>query len=129
MAKSPAARKKKPARQKRKLPTRPVDALDPVFKALANADRRAILDLIREAPLTTGEICEQLDWLDRCTVMLHLRTLEQADLVIAKREGRCRWNYLNCEPIQRAYRRWIREYAEPAADLLSNLKRQLESGT
>ncbi|MGI9516903.1 MAG: ArsR/SmtB family transcription factor [Pirellulaceae bacterium] len=123
-----ATRSRKQSSSRRKSPTRKrTDALDPVFKALANADRRAILDLIREAPLTTGGICEQLDWLDRCTVMLHLRTLEQADLVIAKREGRCRWNYLNCEPIQRAYRRWIRDYAEPAAGLLSDLKQQLES--
>ena len=59
--------------------------------------------------------------------MLHLRTLEAADLIIPKREGRSRWNYLNHEPIQRLYRRWIKEYAEPAADFLVRVKRHVES--
>lgn len=109
-------------------PSRKPDPLDPVFKALANADRRAILDLLRDQPQTTGAICQQLKWLDRCTVMQHLRALEQAELVIVQRQGRSRWNYLNHEPIQRAYRRWIHAYAEPAADLLVQLKQKLEPG-
>ena len=98
-----------------------------VFKALANGHRRAIMDLLRRAPQTTGAICEHLEPLDRCTAMLHLRALEDADLVIAKKKGRSRWNYLNVEPIQRVYRRWIKRYAEPAADLLAELKRQIEA--
>ena len=99
---------------------------DLVFKALSNADRRKILDLVRESPRTTGEICQAIDWLDRCTVMLHIRSLAEADVLITKKRGRCRWNYLNVEPIQRIYNRWIRDYAQPAAKLLTELKRQLE---
>ena len=99
---------------------------DLVFKAMANADRRRILDLLRQKPLTTGELCEAIDWLDRCTVMQHLKSLEKAELVIAKKRGRQRWNYLNVEPVQRIYNRWIRDYAQPAADFLTRLKDQLE---
>ncbi len=58
-----------------------------VFKALAGADRRKILDLLRDAPMTIGTI---VSWLDRTTVMQHLGVLERARLIITKKEGRCR---------------------------------------
>ena len=99
---------------------------DAVFKALSNADRRQILDLLKDSPKTTGELCEAIDRLDRCTVMLHLKALEKAELIIVKREGRFRWNYLNVEPVQRIYNRWIKDYAQPAARLLTQLKQSLE---
>lgn len=105
-----------------------VDPLDQVFKAIANADRRLILDLVREAPRTTKELSEALDHLDRTTVMLHLRVLEKADLIIPQRRGRHRWNHLNVVPIQLIYNRWIKDYAAPAASLLLRIKRDLESG-
>lgn len=100
---------------------------DLVFKALAGSDRRRILDLLRDAPMTTGEICSQLDWLNRCTVMQHLGVLETAGLVIAKKEGRSRWNYLDVSPIQRIHERWIESYAMPSAQLLQKLKADLEA--
>ena len=101
---------------------------DLVFKALAGADRRRILDLLRDAPMTTGEICEQLDWLNRCTVMQHLGVLENARLIITKKEGRQRWNYLDVSPIQRIHGRWIEAYAMPSAMLLNKLQQDLETG-
>ena len=105
----------------------PVDEDDLVFKALAGKDRRLILDLLRDAPRTTGDIGKQLPHLDRTTVMQHLRVLENARLVISKKEGRCRWNYLDVSPIQRIHQRWIAAYAMPSAEFLTNLKSQLES--
>ncbi len=100
---------------------------DLVFKALAGADRRKILDLLRDAPMTTGDIVKKLMWLDRTTVMQHLGVLEQARLIISKKEGRCRWNYLDVSPIQRIHERWIQEYSMPSASLLSKLQRDIES--
>ncbi len=100
---------------------------DLVFKALAGADRRKILDLLRDAPMTTGDIVKKLTWLDRTTVMQHLGVLEQARLIISKKEGRCRWNYLDVSPIQRIHERWIQEYSMPSASLLSKLQRDIES--
>ena len=61
-----------------------------VFKALTGADRRKILDLLRDAPMTIGTIVEHVSWLDRTTVMQHLGVLERARLIITKKEGRCR---------------------------------------
>ena len=103
------------------------DQDDRVFKALAGPDRRAILDLLKKAPLTTGAIGEQLPHLDRTTVMQHLRVLESAHLVISKKEGRCRWNYLDVSPVQRIYERWISDYAAPSAAFLNRLREDLES--
>jgi DNA-binding transcriptional ArsR family regulator len=100
---------------------------DLVFKAMAGSDRRRILDLLRECPMTTGDICKHLGWLDRCTVMQHLQVLENARLVISRKKGRCRWNYLDVAPIQKIHERWISEYTRPAANILSRIKADLES--
>jgi DNA-binding transcriptional ArsR family regulator len=103
---------------------------DRVFKALADARRRAILDLLKDAPRTTGELCAHFQaHLDRCTVMQHIGVLERAELIIARREGRTRWNYLNAAPFKEIYDRWISSYARGAVDLLARLKRDLEAGS
>ena len=99
-----------------------------IWNALANENRRQIIDILKENPHTTGEITMRLKGLDLCTVMLHLEVLTEAGLVIAKREGKFRWNYLNVEPIQRIYERWLSPYAQPAAALLNRLKDDLEVG-
>jgi len=100
---------------------------DGVFKALADSRRREILDLLKQRARTTGELCEQFKELDRCTVMQHLSVLENADLIIVKREGRLRWNYLNPVPIKELHDRWIGRYADNAVDLLARMKREIEA--
>jgi len=102
------------------------DQDDLVFKALSGKDRRRILDLLRDGPMKTGDVDARLPHLDRTTVMQHLRVLENARLIITKKEGRCRWNYLDVGPIQNIYERWIEAYAAPSAGLLSRLRRDLE---
>jgi len=104
-----------------------VDQDDLVFKALGSKDRRMILDLLKDTPLTTGEIGKHLPNLDRTTVMQHLGVLERASLIISKKEGRCRWNYLDVAPIQRIHERWIESYAAPAAKLLARIEKDLNS--
>ncbi|WP_337181739.1 metalloregulator ArsR/SmtB family transcription factor [Shinella sp.] len=99
---------------------------DAVFKALANGKRRQMLDAIRDAPLTTGALCERFAEMDRCTVMQHLKVLEEAELVIPRREGRERWNHLNALPIQAIHDRWISRYAGHAVSVLCALKDELE---
>ncbi len=103
------------------------DRDDLVFKAMAGSDRRKIMDLLHKSPMTTSEICKHLVWLDRCTVMQHLQVLENARLVISRKKGRCRWNYLDVGPIQRIHERWISEYTMPAARVLSRIQADLES--
>ena len=100
---------------------------DLIFKALASPTRRRMLDEIRDQPLTTGDLCQRFPELDRCTVMQHLKVLEGADLVIARREGRERWNHLNSMPIKQIHDRWIGPYAERAVTMLERLKTDLET--
>ncbi len=58
--------------------------------------------------------------------MQHLRILEKADLIIVKRDGRKRWNYLHPIPIKELYDRWMCNYAKGAVDLLSKMKMDIE---
>ena len=99
---------------------------DRVFKAMAGADRRRILDFLKAGPRTTTDIVHALPWLNRCTVMQHLGVLEDAGLVVSAKRGRSRWNYLDVSPIQDIYERWIGEYARPSAGFLNQLKKDLE---
>ena len=100
---------------------------DLVYKALADSRRREILDLLKDDPRTTGDICSAFPDLDRCTVMQHLGVLEKAGLLFSKKEGRDRWNYLNSVPIREIYDRWINKYASPSVELLTKLKKDLET--
>ena len=102
-------------------------AEDLVFRALAAPVRRRILDRLKDTPRTTGDLCTVFPELDRCTVMQHLKVLEEADLVIAVRRGRERWNHLNPLPIRDIHERWIGAYAAFAVDKLAALKRELEA--
>ena len=102
------------------------EAQDRVFKALASSVRRQILDDLRDQPLTTGTLCAHFADLDRCTVMQHLKVLEEAGLVIPVRKGRERWNHLNPLPIHEIHERWIGPHAAGATARLARLKRDLE---
>lgn len=99
---------------------------DRIFKALSAATRRSILDLLKDEPQTTGTLCAQFPDLDRCTVMQHLKVLEEAELVFVRRNGRERWNHLNALPIKHIHDRWIGPYAARAVGLLDRLKADLE---
>ena len=99
---------------------------DRVFKALGNQVRRQILDDLRDQPLTTGTLVAHFPELDRCTVMQHLKVLEDAELVFPMRKGRERWNHLNVAPIQEIHERWIVPNAAHATARLANLHRDLE---
>jgi DNA-binding transcriptional ArsR family regulator len=105
------------------------DELDRVFRALANGTRRAILDLLKDHPRTTGELCASFPDLDRCTTMQHLGVLERAGLVVVRRRGRERWNHLDVLPIKQIHDRWIGDYARSAVDLLADLRANLEASS
>lgn len=96
-----------------------------VWKALAEPTRRKILDLLREGPRTTGDLCSAFRR-SRFAVMKHLGVLERAKLVLVRPRGRERWNYLNVAPIHAIYDRWVRPYESIWASGFSNLKRLAE---
>ncbi|HSJ09995.1 MAG TPA: metalloregulator ArsR/SmtB family transcription factor [Longimicrobiales bacterium] len=102
------------------------DDHDAVWRALANATRRAVLDLLRDGPRTTGELAEAFPELSRFAVMQHLRVLAEAELVLTRRSGRQRFHYLNAVPIQELYDRWVVRYMQPWTEALVSLRDELE---
>lgn len=102
------------------------DQNDRIFKALSHRRRREMLDVLKDNPQTTGALCERFADIDRCTVMQHLKVLEDADLIMVKRAGRERWNHLNPMPIRDIHERWIGPYAAYAVEHLAALKKGLE---
>jgi len=100
-----------------------------VFKALAAPPRRKLLDaLFREDGQTLSALERRLP-MTRFGVMKHLRVLEEAGLVVAKKRGREKLHFLNPVPIRLVHDRWVSKYAEPWAATLSGLKHRLESKT
>jgi DNA-binding transcriptional ArsR family regulator len=108
--------------------TRSADDLRPVWRALSNPMRRRMLDLLRDGPMTTGDLAERFPKHSRFAVMQHLRVLESGGLVVPQKVGRARLNYLNPIPIQRIYHRWVSQYQVPWAESLVALKGTLEEG-
>ncbi|HKD21879.1 MAG TPA: helix-turn-helix domain-containing protein [Rhizomicrobium sp.] len=99
---------------------------DAVFRALADASRRRLLDRLHaKNGQTLGELCRGLD-MTRQAVSKHLSILEEADLVSSQREGREKLHYINPVPINAIAERWIGKFERPRLGALSKLKRKLE---
>ena len=108
--------------------SRAVEELEPVFRALADAHRRTLLDRLREQDgLTLGELEAALPSMTRFGVMKHLRVLEDAHLVATRRDGRRKRHFLNPVPIRLIADRWISRYAAPVVDALADIKYAVES--
>jgi DNA-binding transcriptional ArsR family regulator len=83
---------------------------DAVFRALADASRRQLLDrLHRRNGRTLGELCEGLE-MTRQAVAKHLAILEEANLVSFKRQGREKLHFINPVPINAIAERWISKF-------------------
>jgi len=100
--------------------------MDTVFRALADASRRELLDRLRaDNGQTLGQLCERLA-MTRQAVSKHLAILEDANLVVTVKRGREKLHYLNPVPIHQIGERWIRKFERGKLAALSELKRQLE---
>lgn len=82
--------------------------MDAAVRALAEPNRRAILQLVRDDELTAGEIAEHFT-ITRPAVSQHLRLLEDADLVAVRREGTRRWYRARPEGLVEL-RRWMEQF-------------------
>jgi DNA-binding transcriptional ArsR family regulator/uncharacterized protein YndB with AHSA1/START domain len=103
--------------------------MDMIFKAVNDPARRALLDSLRERDgQTLGELEEQLD-MTRFGVMKHLKVLEEAHLIVTRRQGRFKYHYLNALPLQEMLDRWVAPFLQPQARALSDLKSRLERET
>jgi DNA-binding transcriptional ArsR family regulator len=99
---------------------------DTVFKALADASRRELLDRLRaENGQTLNELCTRLD-MTRQAVSKHLAILEDANLVATVWRGREKLHYLNPVPIHEIAERWIGKFERSRLQALSDMKQALE---
>ncbi|GMA65147.1 autorepressor SdpR family transcription factor [Alicyclobacillus fastidiosus] len=57
-----------------------------VFKAMSDATRRKIIELLKEGPKTAGEIANHFSHAQP-TISRHLNVLKNANLVVDQREG------------------------------------------
>jgi DNA-binding transcriptional ArsR family regulator len=103
-----------------------VATMDGVFKALADANRRELLDRLRaENGQTLGDLCTRLN-VSRQAVSKHLGLLAEANLVATIKRGRENLHYLNPVPIHEIAERWIGKFARQRVQALSDLKTMLE---
>lgn len=101
--------------------------MDEVFKALADASRRRLLDNLNwRNGQTLRELCTGLE-MTRQSVSKHLAVLESANLVTTVRRGREKLHYLNAEPINAISDRWINQYDRARIQALADLKTALET--
>ena len=103
---------------------------DAVFRALADPTRRLLLDLLVDTDgRTLGELVGEVEaraGMTRFGVMKHLGVLEDAGLVVTKREGRLKRHFLNAVPIRLVHDRWIDKFTEHRVAALADLKHRLE---
>ena len=100
--------------------------MDLVFKALADASRRQLLDaLFADNGQTLGELCQHLT-MSRQAVSKHLDVLVAANLIVVVWRGREKLHYLNPVPIGEISERWIGKFEHSRLGALSALKKHLE---
>lgn len=98
---------------------------EPVFQALADPTRRAVLDLLRSGALPAGAIARQFP-VSRPAISKHLRLLRRARLVQERREGRLRLYRLNPQPLK-VVDSWLERYRSFWQSNLASLKDFVES--
>jgi len=97
-----------------------------VFKALSDASRRSLLDLLNvESGQTLGALCQHLD-MSRQAVTQHLAVLEAAQLVVTQWRGREKLHFINPVPLQEIYDRWISKFERSRVKAMRDLKSRLE---
>ena len=103
-----------------------IDQMDRVFKALADPTRRALMDLLKDGPRTTTQLVESFPSMTRFGVMKHLGVLDDAGLVLSRKDGRTRWYHLNAVPLRMVYERWVSTYEDQWSGSLVRLQESVE---
>jgi DNA-binding transcriptional ArsR family regulator len=96
----------------------------PVFRALADPTRRAIIAMLAEKPLSIGEVASRFS-VTRPAIAKHLRILEEGDAIRVTAKGRERINTLNPDALKRAAD-WLLAFDRFWDDRLARLKAEVE---
>lgn len=83
-----------------------------VFRALADPNRRKLLDKLRaQNGQTLHELCDGIA-MSRQAVSKHLTVLRQANLIAVHRSGREAHHFLNPVPLAQIMRRWVSSFED-----------------
>lgn len=99
---------------------------DGVFRALADANRRGLLDRLHHRNgQTLNELCDGLA-MTRQAVAKHLAVLQAGNLIATRREGRVKRHFINPLPISELAQGWIGKFEGPRSRAVMPAKRTLE---
>ena len=98
----------------------------PVFRALADPTRRAIIVMLAERPMTIGEVASSFE-VSRPAVAKHLKILEEGDVIRVAVNGRERLNSLNPEALRLAAD-WLAVFDRFWDERLAKLTMEVEKG-
>lgn len=106
-----------------------VDQLSPVFGALADPTRRAILARLTEGDLTVAEIAAPFP-VSQPAISRHLKVLEGAGLISRTRRATARLSHLEADQLREATA-WLaryRQYWDESFERLDALLERLDDG-
>jgi ArsR family transcriptional regulator, arsenate/arsenite/antimonite-responsive transcriptional repressor len=83
-------------------------AINDLFKALSDENRRKILDLLKNGDLTAGEIAQHFE-MSKAGISQHLSVLKNAELVFAIKRGQYVYYSLNSTVFQEVLK-WIIQF-------------------
>ena len=103
--------------------------MDAIFKALNDPARRDLLDSLRQRDGQSLSDLEQVLEMSRFGVMKHLKVLEEANLIVTRKDGRFKYHYLNVLPLQDVMDRRAAPFLQRQARAVTELKAKLERDT
>lgn len=102
------------------------EQVDTLLAAMAHSGRRRMLDLVMGSPgMSMKALASHFDT-SRIAVLKHVRVLEEAGLVLSKKEGRVRHLFFNPVPIQLLHDRWTTKYSAFWSERLADIKSRIE---
>ena len=102
------------------------DQSQPVFRALADPTRRAIISMLARGERSIGDIADEFE-MTRPAVAKHLRILREGGVIRVREEGRTRINALEPRALKQAAD-WLRYFEGFWDDRLAKLKQEVEKG-
>ena len=96
----------------------------PVFRALSDPTRRAIIEILATEPRSIGDIVDEFE-VTRPAVAKHLKILEEGGLITVQQQGRERINALNPAALKCAAD-WLNYFDQFWDGRLAKLKKAVE---
>lgn len=75
--------------------------INAVFEALSHPARRKVLALLKDGPMSAGELAEHFEF-SKPTLSVHFNKLKEADLVVVERRGTSIIYHLNTSILEGA---------------------------